>query len=97
MARNDDVALTAGEWVQLTNANATAIRVHNFIGYPVILQATAGTTPPPSRGGAITLQSGGTLAADLTIAQLWPGVAGANRLWAMSDISMTVSVSHSNA
>jgi hypothetical protein len=97
MARNDDVALTRGTWAQLTNANAAALRVANISGYGLTLQATAGATAPESRAGSLVLGALQVLAADLTIAQLWPGVAGANRVWAMPDIDCTVSVSHADA
>ena len=97
MARNDNVSCAAGATVQLTNANVAAVRVHNLSGYTVTLQATSGTTPPASRAGGVVLQAGGTLAADLTLAQLWPGVTGANRLWAFADLSCELSVSHADA
>ncbi len=97
MARNDNVAIAANTPVQLTNANAAAVRVHNMSGYPVILQATAGTTPPTSSAGGVTLPAGGTLAADLTLAQLWPGITGANRLWAIAVLNCDLSVSHADA
>ena len=97
MARNDNVAIAANTPVQLTNANAAAVWVHNLSGYAVYLQATLGTTPPASRAGGVMLQAGGTLAADLTLAQLWPGITGANRLWAFADLACDLSVSHADA
>ena len=97
MARNDDIALTRGVWTQLTNANAAAVRVQNYGGHSVYLQATVGATAPTSRAGAMHLGGGDTMAADLTIAQLWPGVTGANRIWGMTDVAGTVSVSHADA
>lgn len=96
MARNDNVTCAPGAPVQLTNANAAAVRAHNLSGYTVTLQATAGTSPPASRAGGVVLQSLGTLAADMTLAQLWPGVAGANRVWAFADLSVDLSVSHAD-
>jgi len=97
MARNDDVTLVANIWTQLTNANAAAIRVANAGVSSVLLKATSGVAAPTNTTGSIVLNSGETLAADLTLAQLWPGVAGANRLWALSGTNSTVSVSHADA
>jgi hypothetical protein len=97
MARNEDIALQAGVWTQLTNANAASVRISLRTGQAVELQATNGTTPPATASGSVPLTPFGTLAADLTLADLWPGVSGANRLWALSPVYQTVSVSHADA
>ncbi|WP_420023759.1 hypothetical protein ACN9JG_06265 [Cereibacter azotoformans] len=92
--RNDDVMVLAGTPTELTNAAAAAVRVQ--ASADILLQATTGPAPT-SWAGALRLGAGETLAADLTLAQLWPGVAGASRLWAMADQSVSVSVSHADA
>jgi hypothetical protein len=97
MARNEQVNITPGAPVQLTNANATSIRVQCMGPLSVELQATNGATPPVSRSGGLILGPYQVLAADLTIAQLFPGVSGANRLWAFADVHVTLSVSHADA
>lgn len=97
MARNDTINLTANTWVQVTNSNVSALRVQNISGYSVYLKATAGAGAPADISGAVLLQPYATLAADLTLAQLWPGVTGANRVYAVSDAPATVSVSHADA
>jgi hypothetical protein len=97
MARNDNVAIPALTWTQLTNANATAIRVQSVILSEMTLQATNGVTAPTTQVGAIVLAGGAVLAADLTIAQLWPGVTGANRVWAFATAASVASVSHADA
>jgi hypothetical protein len=91
------MTLPAGVWTQLTNANASAIRVQNQSGITVELQATNGGTAPSDNRGSIGLEARETLAADLTLAQLWPGIVGANRIWAFAYTSVTVSVSHADA
>jgi hypothetical protein len=97
MARNDDITLPPSVWTQLTNSNTNAVRVSLKGGFGLLLQATNGATPPTSTAGAVQLHPYGTLAADLPLADLWPGVADANRLWALTDIAQTVSVSHADA
>lgn len=97
MARNDTFGLTSGVWTPLTNANATAVRVQNRSGYSILISATNGATAPTTVQGAIEVLPYQTLAADMTLADLWPGVTGANRLWALSDNGATVSVSHADA
>ena len=97
MARNDNVAIPALTWTQLTNANTTAVRVQSVILSEMTLQATNGVTAPTTQVGVIVLAGGAVLAADLTIAQLWPGVTGANRVWAFATAASVASVSHANA
>ena len=60
----------------------------------VLLLATNGTTAPANTDGHIVLLRGQTLPADLTLAQLWPGVAGANHVWACTQAVITLQVSH---
>ena len=97
MARNETLDLVAGAWTQATNANITAIRVHNFGDCGVLrMQATVGAVPPVSVSGSLPLDAGETLAADLTLAELWPGVVGANRLYLLAEKSGRVSVSHAD-
>jgi len=99
MARNNNVDIPLATWTQLTNANASAIRVQQVSGTSglLMLQSTNGVTAPTTLVGVIVLKSGDVLAADLTIAQLWPGVAGANRVWAFASTASVASVSHADA
>lgn len=96
-ARNADVTLIAGQWTELTDGDVTAIRVTNRGTAEPLLQATTGSAPTndsSGRAGSIPLAPFATLAADLTLAQLWPGVAGADRVFAWTDRACTLSVSH---
>jgi hypothetical protein len=99
MAKNENETVTNTEWSQLTDADVTAIRVQNLGSYPLWLMATAGATPPSTTSGAIRLGAGLTMAADLTLDDLWPGVAG-TRVYALVDYSappaasVIASVSH---
>jgi hypothetical protein len=100
MAIDAPLTLTPGQWVQLTNANATSCRVQNRSGYPILLQATAGAISPTGTGAAIELLPFQTLTSDVLFAHVWPGVAGANRLWGFAAASpglAIVSVSHADA
>ena len=97
MARNDTLSIPAATWTQLTNANAEAARVQNRSGYSVLLSATANTTAPTTAAGAVELLPSQTLAADMTFAQLWPGITAPVRLWAYCDLPVTLSVSHADA
>lgn len=94
MPQNATVAVPAGTWTQLTNADVSALRVQNLNGYAIELKATVGATAPTNDAGAIVLAAWQAIAADLTLAQLFPGVSGANRVYAFSDAPALVSVSH---
>ena len=94
MPQNTNIALTAGTWGLLTNSDVTALRVQNLNGYEIKIAATVGAVAPTNAAGAITLLPYAAIAADLTLAQLFPGVSGANRVYAFSDAPALVSVSH---
>ena len=100
MAQNTTITCAAGVWTLLTNSNVTALRACNLGSEGVWLMATAGATapavpanaaPPP---GAVPLLPNQTLAADLTLAQLFPGVSGANRVYCFAYQPTRISVSH---
>lgn len=81
--------------VLLTANDVTALRINNRGGRTVRLQATVGATPPSSWEGGIELQPGQTLVADMPLSVLFPGVSGANRVYAVGDAEPTVlGVSH---
>jgi hypothetical protein len=88
------VTLAAGEWTQLTNADATAVRVQNLGVRPVLIKARVGAGALSSTGGSITLEPNAIVGVGVTLAQMFPGVEGASRLYAFSETGGIVSVSH---
>lgn len=93
-ARNDNVVLAAGAWTQVTDGDVSAIRVQNIGTGAVWLKARVGTGAIATLGGAICLDPLMTLGADTTLAELFPGVSGGNRVYAWSEGGGLVSVSH---
>lgn len=94
-ARHDPVNVTPGAAVAVSDGSVSAIRINNLAAGEVFLQATATSTPPANRNGAQRLGPYGTLAADLSLANLFPGVgAGPFWVWAFADTPATLSVSH---
>ena len=95
------IALTDEAWTLLTAANVTAVRIQNISGYPVLVQATVGATPPSNnaagKAGAVKLLPGEGWDADVALSTRFPGVAGANRLYAWCDHSDAAGVSISHA
>ena len=94
MPRNTNIQIPAVTWTQLTDENVTNIRVQNHGSSPIYVMATNGAVAPTSVNGAIVLHSGEFFSADVTLAELFPGVSGPNRVYAYSNASVPVSVSH---
>jgi hypothetical protein len=93
MPANTTIALSAGTWTALTDNGISAARVQNGGGVPIYIQATTGGVPA-STDGAITLNSGSILPSSLSLADLFPGVTGASRIYAYALGAGKVSVSH---
>lgn len=95
MPRHTNIAIDAGVPAALSTGAVATCRVHNLGGSAFILQATATSSPPITHEGGVTLFAGATLAADLSLADLFPGIgSGALYLWALSEGPGTASVSH---
>lgn len=100
MPRHTDVALPKNAWVILTDSadvTITGVRVQNLGTDTLLVQAGATTTLPtgPNAGdGAIRLKPGEILFSTDTIANLFPGVAGALHLFGFTARAGDASVSH---
>lgn len=94
MPRNATITLEPGSWTQITDAAVSALRVQSLTGHAVKLMATAGSTAPADDAGHIELNSREIVAANYTLDELWPGVEGANRVWAWCAHGARLSVSH---
>lgn len=82
MARNTTVACPAKAWTQLTNADVTTITFQNRSAHDVLIAATSGAVAPTSDTDGLLYKSGqGEI--NVVVADLAPGVAGANRVYAM--------------
>lgn len=92
--RNTHISCAVGVWNRLTAGAVTALRVQNTSGFTIHLQATSGAAAPTNSDGSLALEHMGTLAADRTVASLWPGVAGADNIWAFVYSPCLLSVSH---
>jgi hypothetical protein len=83
----DDISVSANTWRlgQVEATSITAIRIQN-IGHDVLLlQATVGEVVPTSDAGAIRIYPKDAITADQTLASLFPGVPGANRVYVKGD------------
>ncbi|NBC11672.1 MAG: hypothetical protein GVY24_08100 [Planctomycetes bacterium] len=94
MAQNTTITCLAGQWTQLTDADIAAARVQNWGRFDIWLQATADATEPSGIDGSVVLAGGSILMSDVTLADLYPGVASPARLWVYAANTVEVSVSH---
>lgn len=93
VATNTTIETPSEQFIALTADGISAARVQNTGGNVMYIQASTGGEPA-STAGAITLNPGGILPASLTLADLFPGVTGASRLYAFSLGAGKASVSH---
>ena len=92
MPQNTTISIPANTWTQISDANVTVMRVCSLGTEPISLQATVGATPPSNLLGVVPIIPREVRVVDL--AQLWPGVAGANRVYAYSSVAAKISVSN---
>lgn len=80
-------------WVELTEAAATFVTFQN-VGYaPVFVKATSSSSPPSDAQGALEFPAA-SQAVSYSISSMFPGIAGANRLWAYAWFDSAVAISH---
>jgi hypothetical protein len=93
MARNAMINIPANTWIELTNSDVTAAAFSVEGGYPVWISLTSGASPTDFEG-ARRFNPNVISPASLLVADLWPGVASGDRLWAHSMIPSAVAISH---
>jgi hypothetical protein len=80
-------------WVQLTEGDATAVTFQN-VGYnTVYVKATVSISPPTDTEGALEFPQA-SQAVFYSLAEMFPGIAGAKRLWAYAPFETLVAISH---
>lgn len=93
MARNTTINVPAVTWTQLTSADVTSITFQNVSGNFVLIKATVGANAPSDTTGAIRYNPGQG-ERNVALSDLFPGVSGANRVYAYSVDGAAVVVSH---
>lgn len=93
MAQNTTYNLAADTWTLLTDADVTVVTFQNTSQSDVWIKATTDTTAPTNMQGALKYHPSMGEAAR-SLADLFPGLSGRDRLWAYSDEAASVFVSH---
>ena len=93
MAQNTTIAVPAATWTQLTDADITSITFQNIGSNHILVKATTDGTAPTDYAGAIRYNPGQG-ERNVAISDLFPGLAGRDRLWAYATDATQVVVSH---
>lgn len=92
MAQDTTITLTPYQWNLLTDSDVTSLTFQNRGSSHILVKATVGATAPTVIDGI--RYEPGEGANDATLATLFRGVSGANRVWAYSAGKTPVYVSH---
>ena len=93
MPQNTTYDLAAKTWTMITDADVTEITFQNVSESDVWIKATTDTASPTTRVAAIKYPpSMGER--KVAMADLFPGLTGADRVWAYCDAPASVMVSH---
>jgi hypothetical protein len=93
MAQNTTITVPAATWTELTNADITSITFQNVGSNYILIKATTNDTAPTTFTGAIRYNPGQG-ERNVALSDLFPGLAGRDRVWAYADNITPVVVSH---
>ena len=93
MPQNTTVSVPSATWTQLTDADVNTITFQNISGYHVLIKATTSASAPTSIDGSIRYNPGQG-ERNVAMSDLFPGISGADRLWAYTTEQAEVFVSH---
>ena len=93
MAQNTTTTIAAATWTQLTDADIARITFQNVGSNHVLIKATIGASTPTNATGAIRYNPGQG-ERNVLLADLFPGLTGANRVYAYSPDATQIVVSH---
>lgn len=93
MPQQTTVNVSAGDWVEITAGDVTQLTFQNIGTNHVLIMGTVGAVAPTSPSGALRYNPGqGERLGALT--DLFPGVSGANRVFAYAESPGSITVSH---
>ena len=93
MAQNTTTTIAASTWTQLTDADIARITFQNVGSNHVLIKATIGASTPTNATGAIRYNPGQG-ERNVLLTDLFPGLVGANRVYAYSPDATQIVLSH---
>lgn len=93
MARNTTVQCPSGTWTAITDADVTNITFQNLsVTDAMLVKVTTGAAPTDRTGAAFYPPVNGEI--NVALAELFPGVTGAVRVFVFAHRALSVFVSH---
>lgn len=93
MAQNTTITVPARTWTQITDADIASITFQNVGSNYILIKATTDTSAPTTSAGAIRYNPGQG-ERNVALSDLFPGLAGRDRVWAYAEDATPVVVSH---
>jgi hypothetical protein len=93
MAQNTTVSIPAATWTQLTDADITSLTFQNVGSNHVVIKATTDTEAPTTTDGGFRYNPGQG-ERNIAMSDMFPGITGADRVWAFAPDGGVVVVSH---
>lgn len=93
MPQNTTITVPSRAWTQLTDADITSITFQIIGSSHVFIKATTDGTAPTNFSGAIRYNPGQG-ERNVALSDLFPGLAGRDRVWAYAEDATPVVVSH---
>jgi len=93
MPRNTTVTIPAATWTQLTDADVASLTFQNVGSNYMLVKGTTNTVAPTDTDGSLRYNPGQG-EKSVFVVDLFPGISGADRLWAYSPDGTTSAVSH---
>jgi hypothetical protein len=93
MPQNTTIVIPSRAWTQISNADITAITFQNVGSNHILIVASVGVTTPTTTNGAIRYNPGQG-ERNASLADLFPGISGRNRVWCWAEDATPVMVSN---
>ena len=93
MAQNTTTTISASTWTQLTDADVARITFQNVGSNYILIKATVGASTPTNNSGSVRYNPGQG-EKNVLLADLFPGLTGANRVYAWATDNTPIVVSH---
>lgn len=91
-ATNTSVAVATATWTEITTADSTSVTFQNQTRAGLWVKATTGSAPSDLLGAIFYGPGEGE--ANRAIADMFPGVTSANRVWVYAEDGGRVMISH---
>jgi len=93
MPQNTTISVPASTWTLLTNSDVVSATFQNVGSNHIVIKATTSTVAPTDLTGGFRYNPGQG-ERNILMIDLFPGISGADRIWAWSPDGSSVVISH---